>query len=449
MSHLSFSLLTELYPAPALAELLSAERTVQGWIDFEHALAAAQAVTGVISEADAQAISSVTLEHLDLPTLWTAARNVGYPILPLVRQMAAHLPEGPNGRVHYGATTQDAMDTGQALMLRDTAEALEQLVEAVGERLTALVGEHASTVMPGRTHGQQAVPTTFGAHLAPVLAELTRSRRRLAAAKDDVSVISLFGAGGTSAALGAQASALRRLMAQDLGLYTTDVPWHTARDGVVTMAQTCTLLVGSCARLARNVIDLSRTEIGEIHEAAGSHRGASSTMPQKANPILAEGIIGMSAIVGPLVSSLSRTLEMPQERAAGEWQIEWHVLPQILQLTGSVLTAAAELLEGLRVSTTAMRSNLAADGGLIMSEAAMISLADALGREQAHDIVYGAALDVRSEGSSLGEAVRNRLEKEGVDADVAVPEAAEYLGEAGSICEAARRGWAERAGGVR
>lgn len=448
MSNTPFNLLLQLYPAPEMAALVTPESAVRGWVAFEHALANAQAKEGVITDADATAICSVGADAIDLDALWSAARNVGYPILPLVRQIAGHLPEGPDGRVHYGATTQDVMDTGQALLLRDACEVLHSQLDSVGDRLAAHVEAHAETVMPGRTHGQQAVPTTLGAHLAPTLAELARTRSRLTAARDDAAVLSLYGAGGTSAALGPRAAEVRRAMADGLGLRAVDVPWHTARDRVVVVAQVCMLLVGSCARLARNVIDLSRTEIGELHEAAGAHRGASSTMPQKANPILAEGIVGMSSVVAPLVAALGRTLEVPQERAAGEWQIEWHVVPQILQLSASTLTATGELLEGLRVAPEAMRANLAADGGLIMAEAAMISLADHLGRERAHDIVYAAAQDVRAQGVDLRAAVRARLDAEGLGEDVQIPHSADYLGQTRLACAAAVAGWSDREEGV-
>lgn len=171
-------------------------------------------------------------------------------------------------------------------------------------------------------------------------------------------------------------------------------------------------------------------------------------MPQKANPILAEGIIGMSAVVSPLVAALGRALEVPQERAAGEWQIEWHVFPQVLQLTASTLTATGELLEGLRVDSDAMRANLAADGGLIMAEAAMISLAGQLGRERAHDIAYAAAQEVRASGVDLREAVRARLDAEGLGEDVRVPDPTEYLGETRLVCETSVAAWSNRGEGL-
>lgn len=440
----AFSLLSCLYPDAEMTALWAHDRMVRQWLRFEHALARAQAQVGVISPADSDAICGVDASSIDLDALWPAARNVGYPILPLVRQMAAQLPAGPDGRVHYGATTQDVMDTGLALTLRDSCDHLQRRVDEMGDALVALMTEHRDTVMPGRTHGQQAVPTTFGGQLASVVAELTRNRGRLRQARTDASTVSLFGAGGTSAGLGLRARDVRELMAADLGLATTVVPWHAARDSLVSVAQAAQLIAGVCARIARNVVDLSRTEVGELHEAAGAHRGASSTMPQKANPILAEGIIGMSAVVGPLVAALSRTLEVPQERAAGEWQIEWHVLPQVFQLTAGCVGATVQLLDGLRVDTEAMRRNLDHDGGLVMAEAAMIALAEPLGRELAHDLVYAAALDVRALGCTLEEAVHKRVADSSHDiGNVAIPKPEDYLGDVRLACDDARTAWLE------
>lgn len=440
-----FSLLTCLYGDTEMAEVLSAERLVGHWLRAEQALARAQAAAGVIDDSDAAAIGAIVVAQLDLPALWESSRNVGYPILGLVRQMAALLPDGPNGRVHFAATTQDIMDTGTVLQTVEALDLLTRRATEVGDRLAEHVRAHRSTVMPGRTHGQQAVPTTFGAHLAPILAEVGRHLPRLATARDDVATLSLFGAGGTSAAAGPTATAVRAAMARELGLSPVEVSWHTSRDSLIQAGQVAALVTSACARLARNMVDLSRTEIGEIHEVEGLHRGASSTMPQKANPILAEGIIGMSAVVGPLTAALSRAAEVPQERAAGEWQVEWHVLPQLLVLASSSLLAAAELLAGLRVDPARMRANLAHDGGLIMAEAYMFQLAPELGRERAHDLVYAAARQVRARGATLAEALAEQLEREGHDADQLRPlDAGDYVGQAEHMCDVALQQWQER-----
>ncbi|WIG15857.1 class-II fumarase/aspartase family protein [Kocuria rosea] len=442
-----FDLLLHNYGDAQMGAVFSQESMVASWLDTEAALATAQGDLGVITEAEATAVASAcrTLE-VDYEALWTSARNVGYPILGLVRQIAASLPVGPDGRVHYGATTQDIMDTGLVLQLSQAAMIIAAHLEDLGEVVASLVAEHAGTVMPGRTHGQQAVPTTFGAQLAPLLAELTRQRARWAEAAEGVRVISLFGAGGTNAAQGPSSQAVRAAVAEALGLRTTDVSWHPARDGLAAYGQCAAGLAATCARMARNVIDLSRTEIGEIGEATGQHRGASSTMPQKANPILAEGIIGLSGVAGPLSTGLFRAMEVPQERAAGEWQIEWFVLPHLMGLSAAALKATTELVEGLRVDADRMRANLDHDGGLIMAEAYMISLAPVLGRETAHDVVYSAVGQVRAGRATLTEAVTAAVAAAGADLATTATriDPADYLGEATAMCAAAVEAWTRR-----
>lgn len=439
-----FDLLGRLWGDDAMAAVWSERATVEAWLRVEAELARAQAAAGVLADSDAELIAgAATVEGLDTEALWAGARNVGYPILSLVRAVAARLPDGPNGRVHYGATTQDIMDSGFALQSVAAAGRLGELVRALGDALESLMTEHVHTVMPGRTHGQQAVPTTFGATLAPFVSELARHVGRVRSASKAMGVVSLFGAGGTSAAAGPTAAQVRRDLARRLDLAATDVPWHSARDGVAEFGAECAALAATCARLARNVIDLGRTEIGELVEAAGDHRGASSTMPQKANPILAEAIIGMSATAGASVSALYRAMEVPQERAAGEWQIEWHVVPQVSWLAAGCLSAAVELVGGLRVNPETMLANLHADGGLIMSEAYMFGLAPQLGREVAHDIVYAAARQVRAKGGTLPEALAEQLSGRGLDPDLVrrPMDPADYLGDPEATCQAARTDW--------
>lgn len=440
-----FSLLTQLAGDPEQLEIFSAESSVEGWLAAERALALAQARHGVISDGDATAIvAAARRENIDTATLWKTARNVGYPILGLVREISAALPAGPDGRVHYGATTQDIMDTGLALQLARSLAALDRGVGRLGDALAVRVEEHAGTVMAGRTHAQQAVPTTFGATLASLLGQLTRHRERLAQAQPRIAVVSLFGAGGTSAALGPASAQVRATVAELLGLVNTDLPWHVDRDGIAEFGWLCTTITAACAKLARNVVDLSRTEIGEVFEPYSSHRGASSTMPQKVNPISSEVIIGFAGTAGALASSLARVQEAGHERAAGEWQIEWQVLPQLAVLAGSALAEALVIVEGMRVDVDRMRANLDLDGGLVMAEAQMIQLAAAMGREHAHDLVYEAATRSRRDGRVLADALREVAAEQG-SVDL-LPEplvtADDYLGEAAAICGTAVRAWA-------
>ena len=425
-------------------ELFSPSEAVRSWLAAERALALAQAELGIISPEDAQAIAKAAIpENVDLDRLWSSARNVGYPILGVVREIAAALPEGANGRVHYGATTQDIMDTGLALQLQRSLKLLDEDLERLGDRLAEQVLAHSDTVMAGRTHAQQAVPTTFGATLATMLSQFTRQRERIAQALPRIAVISMFGAGGTSAAYGPQSGVLRARVAELLGLEGTDVPWHVERDSLAEFGWLCVTITASCAKFARNIVDLSRTEIAEVFEPYSPHRGASSTMPQKVNPISSELIIGLSGTAGALASSLARIQEAGHERSAGEWQIEWQVIPQLASLAGSALRETLVIVDGIRVDAERMRRNMELDGGLVLAEAQMIQLAEKVGREQAHDLLYAASTRARETGTVLADALRTVAAEQGMTdlLPEALVQAADYLGEAESIRKTAVSIW--------
>lgn len=439
-----FFLLTTLFGDAEMTRIFSEERTVQGWLESERALAGAQAELGVLTHEQAEAIAgAATLENIDLAELWRQARNVGFPVLPLIRMIASALPEEAAGRVHYGATTQDVMDTGLALQLRDALRRLEGLLARFGGVVARLVEEHRHTVLAGRTQAQQAVPTTLGTKLSVLLSELARQRVRLAEVRPRVCVVSLYGAVGTSAALGDSAPRVRKVMADSLGLKTSEVPWHVARDSVAEFGLLCASLAATCARFAREVIDLSRTEIAEVREQGGDHRGGSSTMPQKANPIGSEAIVGMSATAGALTSALYRAMEAGHERAAGEWQIEWQVVPQLACLGAGCLGMATEVAEGLVVFPDAMRKNLGADNGLIMAEAYMMRLAPSLGHKQAHDVVYEAAIKARQKDQRLEETLEEFVPGEvWAELKEEMPLAPEnYVGRPDVVCDAALETW--------
>lgn len=436
-----FCILTTLYQDQPMVDIWSQEATVGTWLRVERALAVAQAEEGVLEKAHADAIAAVCdAGRIDYERLWKEARNVGYPILPLVRQIAEALPEGPDGRVHYGATTQDIMDTGLALQLAAAADRAASLLVRFGDAADRLADAHSTTVMAARTHAQQAVPTTFGAKMAVFVDDCARALDELHRAKDAACAISLFGAGGTAAAYGAGSERIRIRMADDLGLAYADVPWHVARAGIVRLGFVLATVAATCTRFAREVIDLSRSEIAEVHEAAGHHRGASSTMPQKANPISSESIVGLSVTAGALSTALLRCMEAGHERSAGEWQIEWLIVPQICVLTATALALAAETAETLVVSPEAMSGNLSADGGLLLSEAAMMRLAPHTGREHAHDLVYEAATRARATGTDLVGALQDVLPADTLRlVDGLAPDG--YLGEAPSVPARARGRW--------
>ncbi len=359
-----FSMLHRAFGDPVMEAVFSEAATVEAWLRTEVALARAQARVGDLPVERAEAIATACqLTNLDLEALWRDMANVGYPILPLVRQVTERLPASEQGSLHYGATTQDIMDTGLALQLAAAIDRLLELTESLGDALAGQAEAHVSTVMAGRTHGQQAVPTTYGAKLATYLRQCQRLRSDLVALRGTCCLVSLHGAAGTSAGLGPRADEVRAEMADLLGLAVPDGPWHVTRDGMAAFGAVCSRAAATCARLAREVIDLSRTEIREVSESAGHHRGASSTMPQKANPIDSEAIVGLAVGAAASAGSLYRAMEGGHERSAGEWQVEWH------------------------------------------AEAYMFQLAPELGREGAHDLVYFAATTSRTRAIGLREAL--------------------------------------------
>jgi len=438
-----FRLLEELYADEQMRLIWSADQTIATWLLVEAHLARAQATAGLITDEEASAIAAVAnADHVNQQELWQAARNVGYPILGLVRQVASGLPDGPNGRVHFGATTQDIMDTALSLQLVDSCNRLEALALELGGVLSHLVEKFRETVMAARTHGQQAVPTTFGAKMAVFLEQVTRNLARIRDVRQRVAMVSLFGAGGTNAAMGPKGRQVRELLAGSLGLNEAHIPWHVAREGIVEFGLLCSMSAGVCVRLAREVVDLSRNEIAEVSEEIAHHRGASSTMPQKANPIYAESIVGFGIATEAEGTGLIRALESEHERSAGEWQAEWLLLPQVAEHCASALALSVVMIRSLNVNRAAMARNLDVDSGLLMAEAFMMSLAVHVGRERAHDLVYEAAGRCRSDGSDLLTACHRVLTEHGLPVDwVSSANPSDYLGEALSVCSDAIARW--------
>jgi 3-carboxy-cis,cis-muconate cycloisomerase len=439
-----FSPLVDVFGDQEVIRLFSEESLVAAWLEVERALAAAQAELEVIpSDAAREIASAARPEHVDLAALREQMLVVGYPILPLLDQIVRRSPAA--GRhLHRGATTQDIMDTGLALVAGRALDRVEHLARTLGDRLATLAQEHRRTVMAGRTHAQPAVPIAFGGKAAIWLSELARHVERLRSAREGLAVVQLHGAAGTAAALGPRSRDVRHGVARRLGLRAVDVPWHAARDGVAEAGFALAAVAGLCGRLGREVVELARPEIGELREEGGHHRGASSTMPQKANPIGSEAVIGMSLLASQHVGALLVALQGTHERSAGEWQVEWDAVPAVFAAAAGAVAGAGRIIEGLRVFPERMRANLELEGGTIMSEAAMMAVGEVLGRAEAHAAVYEASAVARSQGVPLAEALRKTLPHDVLAAlppleDVLDPDA--YLGETDAIVSAACESW--------
>ncbi len=383
-----------LYGSDAMRAVFDERSFLQRMLDVEAALARVEAGLGLIPGTAAAAIEAAArVEHLDTAELAASVRNVGYPVVGLVRGLsraAEARQAGAGGYTHWGATTQDIMDTALVLQIRDGLGLLRaDLVATIGA-LAAQAEAHRGTVMAGRTHLQHALPVTFGLKCAIWLMPLVTHLERLDQMRPRVEQVQFGGAAGTLASLGEHGLAVMTGLAETLGLAAPPAPWHVARDGLVEAVGFLGLLTGSLAKFATDIILLAQTEIAEVTEPYVAGRGASSTMPQKRNPIASEYILAASRGVQALVPLMQGAMAQDHERATGPWQAEMLALPQAFVLAHGALLHARTIAEGMVVDAARMGRNLDATGGAIVAEAVMMGLAPALGREAAHHAVKHA-----------------------------------------------------------
>jgi 3-carboxy-cis,cis-muconate cycloisomerase len=330
------------------------------------------------------------------------------------------------------------MDTATVLQLREAVALIEaQLVEVMAT-LADLARLHRDTPMAGRTHLQQALPITFGHKVAVWLSALQRSAERLEQAKPRALQAQLGGAVGTLASLGDRGLDVRAAYARALGLTEPDITWHVARDGLVELVQTLAVICGALGKIGYDVMILMATEIGEVFEPFSSHRGASSTMPQKRNPISSEVLLANAKMSRDAASLMLDSMVQDLERATGPWHCEWLALPQVCLLTAGSLAQAQFMLSGLIVDQAAMKRNLDSTRGLIVAEAVMMGLAPVLGRQHAHDEVYAACRDAFTRSEALLDALLRRPRIASAlprDQLAALCEPSNYLGTAGAMVD--------------
>lgn len=398
-------LFRDAFGTPAMRAIFADQALVQRYIDVEVALARAQGRCGVIPAEAAQEIAArCDLQSLDFELLRKETDIVGYPILPLVHQLVHQCGEA--GRyVHWGATTQDIMDTATVLQVRDALDLVEADITALRAILAGLAERHRDTAMAGRTHLQHALPITFGYKAAIWLAMFDRHAQRLQELKPRVLVGQFAGAAGTLASLGDRGLEVQGLLMEELGLGTPATTWHVARDGLAEAVNFLALVTGSLGKIAYDVMLLSSTEFGEVFEPFVPGRGASSTMPQKRNAISSELMLAASKSVRQHAGLMLDAMVQDLERATGPWHAEWIAIPESFVLTAGALNQARFMLGGLIVNEDRMAKNLDMTDGLIVAEAVMMGLAPYTGRQQAHDIVYGACRTVNTEGGTLAEAL--------------------------------------------
>jgi 3-carboxy-cis,cis-muconate cycloisomerase len=433
------ALFRDMFGTPAMREVFSDEGYLQRCLDAEAALARAQGSIGMIPAAAAREISAkAQLANLDLARLKSDCENVGYPIVGLANQLAAACDGSAGGYVHWGATTQDIMDTAVVLQVRAALDLLEGDLAACIELLGELARQHRDVPMAGRTHLQHALPITFGYKVAIWRDPLVRHLERLRQLRPRVLVGQLGGAAGTLASLGADGLRVRAAMMRELQLGEADVTWHVSRDGLAEAVMLTGLVTGSLAKVGTDMMLLMATEFAEAFEPFQHGRGSSSTMPQKRNPISSELMVAAAKVVRQQCALMLDAMAQDFERATGPWHAEWVAIPQAFMATSGALMNARLMFAGLTIDADRMRRNLGLTEGLISAEAVMMGLAPAIGRHHAHEVVYDACREAAGGSDTLldvlarDERVKRQFSREQLQA---LLEPSNYLGSAAAMVD--------------
>jgi adenylosuccinate lyase len=378
----------------------------QIWLDVIAALAAAQAELGLIPEGAARDIAGhARVETLDLVAVAEETRRTGHSTLGLIRVLQRSL--GPDGQawVYFGATVQDVADTWTGLVMQRMIGVVRRDLSAVEQTLRALAREHRHTLMLGRTHGQPGLPITFGFKAAVWAAEVRRHLQRAAEAEPRLAIGQLAGAVGTLSSWGEKGLELQRGMMERLGLGVPDTSWTSARDRVAELVTLLALVTGTLAKIGNEVYNLQRPEIGELSETPSDGVVGSITMPQKRNPERSEHLWTLARVVRSAADPALEGLVSEHERDGAAWKAEWAFLPQACGAAAVALSLAVELIGGLRVHAERMRANLDAQGGYVLAEGVMLALAEQVGKDRAHALVYEAATRGVAEGVPFREAL--------------------------------------------
>lgn len=424
-------LFQSLFSDREVAQLFDDQAYVDQMLRVEAALARVQGRLGVIPTDAAQAIdtalSGMTVSAAELTD---GTGDAGVPVPTLVAALRKRIDDEAGQYLHWGATSQDIMDTALTLSLGQAVAVLERELDKIVHALALMAKAHRGSVMPARTRSQQALPMTFGLKVANWLAPLLRHRVRLEELRPRLLSVQFGGAVGTLSALGGRGLEVMEALAVELELASPDVPWHTQRDGLAEFAGWLSLVSGSLGKVGQDVVLLSQSEVGEIREggqaSGGGGRGGSSTMPQKSNPVSSEALVTAAKMNATLLPSLHQALLQEQERGGVAWQLEWLTLPQMVTCTAVSLKHARYLAENLEVDTARMRSNLDASNGLLLAEAATFALAEHMPRPDAQALVKSACRDALESGRHLMDLLPERS-----DAPVDwshVREPANYLG---------------------
>ena len=406
-------LMTPLYASAAMRIIISDRARLQRMLDFEAALARAEAALGVISATGAAAISEACDAALyDIAAMVEAqspSGNIASAVVQALTQVVAARDPAAAHVVHWGATSQDVIDTALVLELRAAIDALLIDLDRAIKGFTTLAGRHRRTLSVARTVMQHALPMPFGLKLAGYGAALARSRERLLRLRREALMLQFGGAAGTLAALGEHGFGVSERLAALLDLQLPEAPWHTHRDRLAEVAACLGILVGTCGKIARDVMLMMQTEVGEAFEPAAPGRGGSSTLPHKRNPVGAAAALSAAAVAPNLVATLLAAQAQEHERGPGGWHTDWMTFPTLALVTSGALNAVVEIAEGLEIDVDRLRANLELTGGQIMAEAVSFALAEKIGRAEAHALVRELSRKAAQEKRPFKEVLLNDL----------------------------------------
>ena len=398
--------------SPQVDALFTNEATIGYMLQFESALAQAQAKHGMIPQNVADMISeNCVIEVIDIQLLISQVGLGGNACIPLVKQLTNAVKRQDSEAavyVHFGATSQDVIDTATILQAKESVIIIEKDLQKVIQQLQILAENHQQTSMIGRSFMQQARPITFGFKVDTWLDGLNRSKERIERILQDNFVVQFGGAVGNKSAFGANGDVISETLATILNLKNSLISWHTQRDRIAEIATTLGILTGTISKIAKDVSLMMQTEIAEVFEPSGIGKGGSSTMPHKRNPVSSIAIVANAQRIPNLVATMLSCMTQDHERATGQWHAEWETFNQIIQLTGGTLNQAINLTNGLEINTLNMLKNLEVTNGLIYAESVSLALSKFIGKNEAHLFVEESCKEAVKQGVHLKEYLKNK-----------------------------------------
>jgi 3-carboxy-cis,cis-muconate cycloisomerase len=383
-----------LFTAEEMRKVWSDETTIQKWLNVEAALARAEAKLGIIPQKHAREITrKARVELIDMEEMKRQLFHTHHPIMPLIRCFQKACSPGAGEFIHWGATTQDIMDTGAVLQLRDANDLIVRDLKETYRLLARIAKKYKNTVQAGRTHGQHALPITFGYKVAVWAAEIKRHLQRIKEITPRVFQGQFAGAVGTLASIGAPGFKLQNLMFADLGLAVPEIAWHVARDTMAEIVFVYAMIGSTLTQVCNEIVGLQRTEVAEVEEPFHMGKVGSSTMPHKRNPMMSEGVIALSKLIHAQVGPALADMIAENERDQRGWMAEWSFLPETCCLLSGMLFWTNKVLDGLIVYPENMTRNLDALHGLLLSENVMLKLGEKIGRQAAHKVVYELSME--------------------------------------------------------